>query len=91
MGGPVPATAVGGLVVAELVLHGWDLARATGFDASWPDDVVAVAYHATAATAGQGRAIGVYGAPVELGPEASTMDRLLPASGRNPQWTPPGR
>jgi uncharacterized protein (TIGR03086 family) len=90
MAGPMPATTVGGLTAAEFVLHGWDLARATGVDASWPDDVVAVAYEATAGTAEQGRAIGVYAAPVELAPEASAMDRLLAVSGRNPQWTPAG-
>jgi uncharacterized protein (TIGR03086 family) len=88
MGAPLPAPIVGGMVLGELVLHGWDLARATGQDAIWPDDVLACAYEAAAATAEQGRAMGLFAAPVGVPAEASIMDRLLGLSGRNPQWTP---
>ena len=35
MGSPTPAAAdVGALLVAEMVLHGWDIARASGRDYS---------------------------------------------------------
>jgi uncharacterized protein (TIGR03086 family) len=87
MGGPIAAPIVGGLALGELVLHGWDLARATDQIASWPDDVLACAYDAAAATAEQGRSTGAYGPPVAVPPGASTMDRLLGLTGRVPQWT----
>jgi uncharacterized protein (TIGR03086 family) len=88
MGGPsMPAPTVGGLVLGELVVHGWDLARATGQSVSWPDDVVTRAYAAAEETAEQGRAMGMYGPAIALPAESSTMDRLLGVTGRDPQWT----
>ena len=88
MGGPtMPAPTVGGLVLGELVVHGWDLARATGQSASWPEEVVTRAYAAAEETAEQGRAMGVYGPAVPVPARASTMDRLLGLTGRDPQWT----
>ena len=87
MGGPpMPAPTVGGLVLGELVVHGWDLARATGQDVSWPDEVVTRAYAAAKETAEQGRAMGMYGPAVAVPAESSTMDRLLGVTGRDPQW-----
>jgi uncharacterized protein (TIGR03086 family) len=88
MGGPsMPAPTVGGLVLGELVVHGWDLARATGQSVSWPEEVVTRAYAAAQQTAEQGRAMSVYGPAVPVPAQASTMDRLLGLTGRDPQWT----
>jgi uncharacterized protein (TIGR03086 family) len=87
MGGPVLAPTVGGMVLGELVVHGWDLARATGQDATWPEDAVAFAYDVAEQTAGKGRQMGIYGPPVPIAAEASIMDRLLAVTGRDPQWT----
>jgi uncharacterized protein (TIGR03086 family) len=78
---------VGGLVLGELVVHGWDLARATGQSVSWPEEVVTRAYAAAQQTAEQGRAMSVYGPAVPVPAQASTMDRLLGLTGRDPQWT----
>ena len=83
----MPAPIVGGLVLGELVVHGWDLARATGQRVCWPDDVVSRASAAAVETAEQGRAMGVYGPEITVAAEASTMDRLLAVTGRDPQWT----
>jgi len=87
MGGPLPAPTVGGMALGELVVHGWDLARATGQDATWPDDAVAFAYEVAEQTAEQGRQMGAYGPPVAVAADASIMDRLLGVTGRDPQWT----
>jgi uncharacterized protein (TIGR03086 family) len=87
MGGPLPAPTVGGMALGELVVHGWDLARATGQDAAWPDDVVAFAYDVAQEFAEQGRQMGSYGPAVPVAADASIMDRLLGVTGRDPQWT----
>ena len=66
----------------DLVVHGWDLARATGQDdAIAPQDVEAIA----AMVDGMGdmmRSNGVIKDPQEPAPDASDQDRLLAALGR---------
>lgn len=88
MGGPMemPAALVGGMVVGEFVMHGWDLARATGQQASWEDDLAAYVLGEVANTAEQGRAMGVYGAEIAVPATASDLDRALGLTGRDPAW-----
>ncbi|MGO1055322.1 TIGR03086 family metal-binding protein [Crossiella sp. CA198] len=89
MGGPdeMPAAVVGGMVVAELVVHGWDLARATGQVVEWDAGLVGFLYEQVSMTAQQGREMGVYGAEVVVSSSASTVDRVLGLTGRDPGWT----
>lgn len=91
MGGDyeLPAAMVGGMVLGELVVHGWDLGRATGQDPRWDTDVLASVLDEVAASADQGREMGVYGPEVAVPATASTLDRALGLTGRDPQWTPP--
>ncbi|MEV4133401.1 TIGR03086 family metal-binding protein [Dactylosporangium sp. NPDC049742] len=90
MGGPMdlPADMVGGMVLSELVLHGWDLARTTGVDPHWDDAVVQRVYEEVARTADMGRQMNVYGAEVPVPLTAPPLSRALGLSGRNPSWTP---
>jgi uncharacterized protein (TIGR03086 family) len=90
MGGPtpMPAAMVGGMVVGELVVHGWDLGRALGLRPAWDEDVLAFVYRAVVATAVMGREMGVYGPEVAVPGPAPTLDRLLGVTGRNPDWAP---
>jgi uncharacterized protein (TIGR03086 family) len=90
MGGPteLPADMVGGMVLTELLVHGWDLARACGQDVEWDDDVLEFALDEVAKTADQGRAMGVYGAEVVVPDGAPTLDRVLGLTGRDPKWKP---
>ncbi|GAA3391354.1 TIGR03086 family metal-binding protein [Cryptosporangium minutisporangium] len=90
MGGPMkmPASMIGGMALGELVVHGWDLARATGQSPRWDDDVVQAVYEGVAATADQGREMGVYGPEVPVPADAPVLDRLLGLTGRDPRWTP---
>lgn len=72
----------------DLVVHGSDVARATGqrWEVSEED---AAALHATAD--GWGDALyseGVCSGPVEVGDDASATDRLLARLGRDPRWRP---
>lgn len=72
----------------DLVLHGSDIARATGQDWSVSEEEAA-ALHATAD--GWGDALyseGVCAPAVPVADDASPTDRLLARLGRDPRWTP---
>jgi uncharacterized protein (TIGR03086 family) len=72
----------------DLVVHGSDVARATGQEWS-VSDAEAADLHATAD--GWGPALhseGVCADAVEVGPDASVTDRLLARLGRDPRWRP---
>ncbi|WP_409494510.1 TIGR03086 family metal-binding protein [Amycolatopsis sp. cmx-11-12] len=87
-GNQMPASMAGYMVLDEFVFHGWDLAKATGADfAVLPE--VADAVHAIALEIGeQARAMKVYGEEVVVAEGATTLERALGATGRNPGWTP---
>lgn len=73
----------------DLVVHGSDVARATGQEWTVSDEEAA-ALHATAD--GWGDALhsdGICAPAVEVGPDASVTDRLLARLGRDPGWRPP--
>jgi uncharacterized protein (TIGR03086 family) len=87
MGNPMPAAAIGSMMMSEYVLHGWDLATATGQQFSVPDGLAATALAGVQAIAQQGREGGWFAAEVALPAGASTLHRALAASGRDPSWT----
>lgn len=75
----------------DLVVHGSDVARATGQQWSISEEEAAQ-LHETAD--GWGEALyseGVCAGAVQLPADASSTDRLLARLGRDPQWQPPGR
>ncbi|MFG2039526.1 hypothetical protein [Dactylosporangium sp. NPDC048998] len=84
----LPADLVGGMVLGEFVLHGWDLARALGVPVGWSDDVLRLLYAEIARSADQGRSMGVYGPEVPVPPDSPLLERALGLSGRDPHWTP---
>jgi uncharacterized protein (TIGR03086 family) len=88
-GGTLPAPVVGGMVLGEFVLHGWDLAAATGQRLEIDDSVAEAVYGFTAPMAEQGRHMGVYGDEVQLEATAPPLARALAVSGRDPGWCPP--
>jgi uncharacterized protein (TIGR03086 family) len=81
MGAKTPAADVGALIIAELVLHGWDLAAAT-----WQDYVVSD--RAVEANAELFRQYKGFADPVPTAADAPILDRVLALSGRNPAWAP---
>jgi uncharacterized protein (TIGR03086 family) len=83
----LPADLVAGMVVGELVVHGWDLARATGQRPTWDEDVLAFVHEEVAKSAQQGRDMGIYGPEVVVPATASALDRTLGLTGRDPAWT----
>jgi uncharacterized protein (TIGR03086 family) len=88
MGSPTPAADVAALNIAEMVLHGWDLAAATGQAYTVSEPAAAAALHAVEANAELFRQYKGFAEPVEVPPGASVLDRVLASSGRDPAWTP---
>lgn len=90
LGSPMelPASLIGDMVLGELVVHGWDLARATGQHLTVDDEVGEHLVEAVAKTAEQGREMGVYGPEVAVPDTARPLDRVLGLTGRDPGWVP---
>ncbi|WP_328604920.1 TIGR03086 family metal-binding protein [Amycolatopsis sp. NBC_00345] len=84
----MPAAAVGDMVLGEFVLHGWDLARASGAAWTCPDDAAAAVLAAAVEMGPVARSMGVYGPEVPVDSAAPVLDRALGAAGRDPAWTP---
>ncbi|NEK57064.1 TIGR03086 family protein [Geodermatophilus sabuli] len=86
----MPAAGIGLVTADEVLVHGWDLAVATGqrFEAD-PAAVAAATSFASEVAAGPVQP-GLFGPPVPVPDDASPLDRLLGLTGRDPGWRPPG-
>lgn len=85
---PMPSADVAALNIAEMVLHGWDLAAATGQAYTVSEPAAAAALRAAEANADLFRQYKGFAEPAEVPPTASTLDRVLALSGRDPAWKP---
>jgi uncharacterized protein (TIGR03086 family) len=86
MGSATPAADVGAMLIMEMALHGWDVARATGQDYH-ADDALAAALNDTVRESAElFRKYQGFADPVEAGPDATAFDRALALSGRDPAW-----
>ncbi len=92
----LPAELVGGMVAGELVVHGWDLARASGQHPEWDEDLLRYVHGEVARSAAQGREIGVYGPEVPVRPErphwtacSASPDATRPGRPNTPSHPPP--
>ena len=90
MGTPTPAADVASLLLAEIVLHAWDLAAATGQSYTVGDKAAEAALTAVAANAELFRQYKGFAEPVPVAADAPVLDRVLALSGRDPAWTPAG-
>ncbi|RBY80550.1 TIGR03086 family protein [Geodermatophilus sp. TF02-6] len=86
---PAPVAAV--VALDEVLVHGWDLAVATGQE-YWADpaSVAACTGFVAPVAAGEPRP-GLFGPPVPVPDDAPAFDRLLGLTGRDPGWRPPTR
>ncbi|MGW0285229.1 TIGR03086 family metal-binding protein [Streptomyces sp. NPDC003236] len=85
----LPGEVAGAVAVDELVIHGWDLARATGQLYTPDPDALDTAHgFLLAAAEDAGRGGGIFGPVVPVPEGASLLDRAVGLSGRDPQWRP---
>lgn len=91
IGSATPAADVAALNLAEMVLHGWDLAVATGQRYTVSDAAAGAALAAVAANAELFRQYEGFAEPVEVAPGAPALDQVLALSGRDPGWRGAGR
>jgi hypothetical protein len=88
MSTPTPAADVAALLIAEIVLHGWDAAKASGQDYACRDDVAAAVLGAVEANAELFRQYQGFADPIPVPASASMLDQALALSGRDPGWRP---
>jgi uncharacterized protein (TIGR03086 family) len=86
----MPAPAMAAVAVNEVLVHGWDLAVATG--QSYRSDAASV--QASLEFVGDrsdpaNEPEGLFGPVVPVPDDAPAFDRLLGRTGRDPGWTPP--
>ena len=89
-GQELPGAMAGRIALDELVVHGWDIAQATGqrFDCE------AVTLSEVEATVQQvrggndGDIPGLFGPVVAVADDADALDRVLGLTGRDPGWSP---
>jgi uncharacterized protein (TIGR03086 family) len=87
----MPGEVAGLVALDEVLVHGWDLAVATGQPYDPPADAIegALGFVGPTAEASPEGTPGLFGPVVEVAPSAPALHRLLGATGRDPSWSPP--
>ncbi len=84
----LPAEVMGSVALAEVVIHGWDVARSIGqpYDGDPPTVQACLAHLAQFDAAGTE---GMFGPAVTIADDAPALDRVIALSGRDPAWRAP--
>jgi uncharacterized protein (TIGR03086 family) len=91
MAGPVEMAAGEAALVTldELIVHGWDLARASDQTFDVDPHLLEACFSFVSAVAASGEPTpGLFGAPIRLPDDAPRLDQLIGLTGRDPGWTP---
>ncbi|TQN32797.1 uncharacterized protein (TIGR03086 family) [Haloactinospora alba] len=80
----LPAGVAASLLATDLAVHSWDIARASGQDASLPDDLAQDLYEFCSGAITPEVREGVFAAEVEAPSDATPSDRLVAFLGRRP-------
>jgi uncharacterized protein (TIGR03086 family) len=88
MGSATPAADIAAMLIAEMVLHGWDIAQATGQDYRCDDGVAQAVLETVRAQGELFRQYQGFAAIVSVPEDATAFDRALALSGRDPGWKP---
>jgi uncharacterized protein (TIGR03086 family) len=89
----LPGEVAGLVALDELVVHGWDLARATGQPFEPGDPTLHAVHGFVAQFCGPGseqQREGLFGPEVATPPDAPLLDRVIGMTGRDPGWRPAG-
>jgi uncharacterized protein (TIGR03086 family) len=93
-GARMPRDLAGLIVIDEMVVHGWDIARAIGRSYACTEEEAQSILEFFERFAEPGRELeraSFFGPIVRVAEGASSMDRALGLSGRDPAWSPYGR
>lgn len=82
--GPMPVEQFVMVPMADLVVHTWDLAKATGQSTKLDSGLSEVCLGVITMSAPRGREGGFFGPEISLPDHASVQDKLLGMSGRQP-------
>ena len=83
----LPGEVAGVVALDELVIHGWDLAKATGQPAGF-DGPELEAVHGMVQHFRDIEAEGLFGPAVDVPDQAPLLDRIVGLAGRDPSWAP---
>ena len=83
----LPGDVAGVVALDELVIHGWDLAKATGQPAGYDGPGLEAVYGVVSQFRSAG-VEGIFGPAVEVPESAPLFDRILGLAGRDPAWEP---
>ncbi|MEU8656363.1 TIGR03086 family metal-binding protein [Actinoplanes philippinensis] len=86
----LPATAMGAVAMNELIMHGWDLARATEQDYAADPRALEVLVEFLAQGPADGTP-GLFGPRFPVDAEEDLLLRAVGLAGRDPSWRPPRR
>ena len=84
----LPADVAGVVALDELVIHGWDLAKAIHMPAGYDGPGLEAVYSTVQQFSASGIE-GLFGPPVAVPDDAPVLDRILGLAGRDPRWEPP--
>jgi uncharacterized protein (TIGR03086 family) len=84
----LPQRTLGLMMVVDLVVHGWDLALATGQPYRVDERLLAPTAEFLDTMGDTGRTMGAFGPVVAVGADVSRFGRLLALTGRDPGWQP---
>jgi uncharacterized protein (TIGR03086 family) len=86
----LPGAAAGRVVLDELIVHGWDVARATGqpFEPDEGDLGEVEGMVGQLRDGNAGELPGLFGPAVAVPADATPLERVLGLTGRDPSWTP---
>jgi uncharacterized protein (TIGR03086 family) len=85
MGSAMPAADIAAMLIMEMVLHGWDIAKATGQDYHCDDAVARNLLKTVEAQGDMFRQYQGFAAIVPVPADAPAFDRALALSGRDPR------
>jgi uncharacterized protein (TIGR03086 family) len=83
----LPGEIAGVVALDELVIHGWDVARASG-QSFEVDSQSLDAVHGFVQGFSRDGTSGLFGASVPVPDTASLLDRVIGMAGRDPNWSP---
>lgn len=83
----LPAPIAGKIALNELVIHGWDVARASQQPFDCDPRALTTAMEFVSMMSSKGGPEGLFGPVVDVPADAPLLDRVIGLSGRNPSWT----